>query len=75
MKVIDGRCPNKAFDFNSNFFLTSFRFYARVSDLLAQSKGETLSAKGEAELERYLTLEHLACLAKTHALAQLQWQP
>jgi hypothetical protein len=47
-------------------------FQARVSDLLAQSKTETLSAKGEAELERYLTLEHLVRLAKTHALERLQ---
>jgi hypothetical protein len=47
-------------------------FQARVNDLLAQSKAETLSAKGEAELERYLTLEHLVRLAKTNALAQLQ---
>lgn len=47
-------------------------FQARVSDLLAQSKTGILSAKGEAELERYLTLEHLVRLAKTHALAQLQ---
>jgi len=46
-------------------------FQTRVSDLLAQSKGGTLSTKGEAELERYLTLEHLVRLAKAHALAQL----
>jgi hypothetical protein len=47
-------------------------FQARVSELLAESKAGTLSTKGEAELERYLTLEHLVRLAKTHALAQLQ---
>jgi hypothetical protein len=47
-------------------------FQTRVSDLLAQSKAGTLTAKGEAELERYLTLEHLVRMAKTHALAQLQ---
>lgn len=47
-------------------------FQARVSDLLAQSKAGTLATKGEAELERYLTLEHLVRLAKTHALAQIQ---
>ena len=47
-------------------------FQSRVSDLLMQSKSGTLSAKGEAELERYLTLEHLVRLAKTYALAQLQ---
>ena len=50
----------------------SSEFQARVSDLLAQSKAGTLTAKGEAELERYLTLEHLVRLAKTHALTQLQ---
>jgi hypothetical protein len=48
----------------------SSEFQARVSYLLSQSKIGTLSAKGEAELERYLTLEHLVRLAKTHALAQ-----
>jgi hypothetical protein len=47
-------------------------FQARVSDLLAQSKSGILPAKEEAELERYLTLEHLVRLAKTHALAKLQ---
>ena len=47
-------------------------FQARVSDLLAQNKAGMLPAKGEAELERYLTLEHLVHLAKTHALAQLR---
>ena len=47
-------------------------FQGRVSELVAESKAGTLSAKGEAELERYLTLEHLVRLAKTHALAQLQ---
>jgi hypothetical protein len=46
----------------------------RASELLAQSKIGALSGKGEAELERYLTLEHLVRLAKTHALAQLQPQ-
>lgn len=49
-------------------------FQARVSDLLAQSKAGTLSATGEAALERCLTLEHLVRLAKIHALAQLQPQ-
>ncbi|MEN9221776.1 MAG: hypothetical protein Q6M04_04995 [Thermostichus sp. BF3_bins_97] len=46
-------------------------FQARVSDLLAQSKTGTLSAKEEAELERYLTLEHIVRLAKTYALTKL----
>ncbi|GAA6622002.1 hypothetical protein [Scytonema sp. NUACC26] len=45
-------------------------FQARVSDLLAQNKAGNLSAKGEAELERYLTIEHLVRLAKARAFAQ-----
>ena len=49
-------------------------FQTRVSELLTQSKAGTLSVKGEAELERYLTLEHLVRLAKIHALGQLQTQ-
>ncbi|BAT53426.1 hypothetical protein NOS3756_23860 [Nostoc sp. NIES-3756] len=50
-------------------------FQARVSDLLAQSKVGTLSAKGEAELERYLTIEHLVRMAKAHAFDQLRQNP
>ncbi|HLP90424.1 MAG TPA: hypothetical protein VK184_17795 [Nostocaceae cyanobacterium] len=50
-------------------------FQARVSDLLAQSKAGTLSAKGEAELERYLTIEHLVRMAKTHAFLALHQKP
>ncbi len=50
-------------------------FQTRVSDLLAQSKAGTLSAKGEAELERYLTIEHLVRLAKAHAFEQLRQHP
>ena len=50
----------------------SAAFQTRVSDLLAHSKAGTLTAQGEAELERYLTLEHLVRLAKTQALARLQ---
>ncbi|MBN3909580.1 MAG: hypothetical protein HWQ35_24500 [Nostoc sp. NMS1] len=50
-------------------------FQTRVSDLLAQSKVGTLSAKGEAELERYLTIEHLVRMAKAHAFEQLRQNP
>ncbi len=50
-------------------------FQARVSELLAQSKTGVLTAKGEAELERYLTIEHLVRLAKTHAYEMLQTAP
>ncbi|MEJ1932818.1 hypothetical protein WDZ92_21635 [Nostoc sp. NIES-2111] len=50
-------------------------FQARVSDLLAQSKAGTLSAKGEGELERYLTIEHLVRMAKAHAFDQLRQNP
>ena len=46
-------------------------FQARVSELLAQSKAGTISRDGEAELERYLMLEHLVRLAKAHAFGQL----
>ena len=47
-------------------------FQTRVSDLLAKSKTGALSAKNEAELERYLTLEHFVRMAKIHALSQIQ---
>lgn len=50
----------------------SLEFQARVSDLLAQSKTGTLSAKGEAELERYLTIEHLVRMAKAYVFEQLR---
>ncbi len=50
-------------------------FQTRVSDLLAQSKAGTLSAKGEAELESYLTIEHLVRLAKAHAFLALRQNP
>ena len=49
-------------------------FQARVSALLAQGKEGTLSSREEAELERYLTLDHLVRIAKAHALKQLQPQ-
>ncbi|MBW4644092.1 MAG: hypothetical protein KME23_14080 [Goleter apudmare HA4340-LM2] len=50
-------------------------FQTRVSDLLSQSKAGTLRAKGEAELERYLTIEHLVRMAKAHAFEQLRHKP
>lgn len=50
----------------------SLEFQERVSKPLTKSKAGTLSPKGDAELERYLTLKHLVRLAKTHALAQPQ---
>ncbi len=53
----------------------STEFQTHVSDLLAQSKAGTLAQKGEAELERYLTLEHLVRLAKAHAYGQIRQQP
>lgn len=49
----------------------STNFQARVSDLLSRSKEGTLTRQEEAELERYLTLEHLVRVAKTRALEQL----
>jgi hypothetical protein len=47
---------------------------SRVSDLLARSKRATLLQQETAELERYLTLEHLVRMAKAHAYQQLQQQ-
>jgi hypothetical protein len=44
----------------------------RVSALLARSKRGELSRQEEAELERYLMLEHLVRLAKTHAAQHLE---
>jgi hypothetical protein len=40
---------------------------ARVSKLLLYSKQRELSRQEEAELDRYLMLEHLVRLAKAHA--------
>ncbi len=47
------------------------KFQDRVSHLLTQSKAGTLSAKGNTELERYLTVEHLVRLARAHALRSM----
>jgi hypothetical protein len=44
---------------------------ARVSDLLSRSKAGKLSRQEEAEMERYLMLEHLVRLAKAYAYQQL----
>ena len=48
---------------------------ARVSELLYRNKEGELSRQEEAELERYLMLEHLVRLAKAHAYKQLAAQP
>ena len=40
----------------------------RMSYLLDRAKSETLSTVEQAELERYLMIEHLVRLAKSHAL-------
>ncbi len=45
---------------------------SHVSKLLQRSKQGDLSRQEEAELERYLMLEHLVRLAKAHAYKQLQ---
>jgi len=47
----------------------------RVSELLHRSKKGQLSQQEEAELERYLMLEHLVRLAKAHAYKQPVAQP
>ncbi|SRR5579883_84328 len=44
---------------------------ARVSTLLDKSKEGRLSTQEEAELERYLVVEHLVRLAKAHAYRQV----
>jgi hypothetical protein len=44
---------------------------ARISDLLLRSKATGLSRDEEAELDRYLNLEHLVRLAKARALKQI----
>ena len=49
----------------------SAEMQSRVSELLNRSKDGTLPRAEEAELERYLVLEHLVRLAKAHALEQL----
>jgi hypothetical protein len=46
-------------------------FQARVSALLARSKTGELLPQENAELERYLMLEHLVRLAKVHAAQHL----
>ena len=45
---------------------------ARVADLLDRSARKELSAQEEAELDRYLVLEHLVRLAKAHAYTERQ---
>jgi len=48
------------------------RLQARASELLARSKRGELLRQEEAELERYLMLEHLVRLAKAHAAQRLE---
>jgi hypothetical protein len=49
----------------------SAAFQARFSELLQRSKTNKLSTQETAELERYLTLEHLIRLAKGNAAKKL----
>ncbi len=53
----------------------SAELQARMSELLQRNKDGALSREEEAELERYLTLEHLVRLAKAHASRQLDEMP
>jgi hypothetical protein len=46
-------------------------FQARMSDLLVESKANTIDRAGEAELDRYLLLEPWIRLAKTNAYKQI----
>ena len=45
---------------------------ARMSELIERNKSGSLSRTEEAELDRYLLLEHWVRLAKAHAYKQLQ---
>ena len=45
---------------------------SRMSELLERNKSGSLSRTEEAELDRYLLLEHWIRLAKAHAYKQLQ---
>jgi hypothetical protein len=49
----------------------SAQLQARVADLLDAGKRGELSPADEAELERYLAVEHLVRLAKAHAYKRL----
>jgi len=49
----------------------SAHLQARVTDLVDRSKRGGLSPTDEAELERYLAVEHLVRLAKAHAYKRL----
>jgi len=49
----------------------SAQLQARVADLLDSGKHGELSPADEAELERYLAVEHLVRLAKAHAYKRL----
>ena len=49
----------------------SAQLQARVTDLLDLSKRGELAPVDEAELERYLAVEHLVRLAKAHARKRL----
>lgn len=51
---------------------SSPQLQTRASELLARSKTSELSRQEEAELERYLLLEHLVRLAKAHAYQQIR---
>jgi hypothetical protein len=44
---------------------------ARVNVLLAKNQNEGLNADESAEMERYMTLEHIIRLAKSKSLQQL----
>lgn len=50
----------------------SDQLQSRVDELLGRAKDEALSRSEEAELDRYLYLEHLVRLAKARALEQIR---
>ena len=49
-------------------------FQERVSELLQRNKADGLSQQEDAELNRYLMLEHFVRLAKAHAYQELASQ-
>jgi hypothetical protein len=52
-------------------YKVSSKAQTRVNELLLKNKSEGLSAEENAEMERYMTLEHIIRLAKSKSLQQL----
>jgi hypothetical protein len=52
-------------------YKASSKAQERVDSLLLKNKNEGLNSEENAEMERYMTLEHIIRLAKSKALQQL----